>query len=254
MQKKYFSILSVVLVLSLTVSTNAATIINKDDASAFSKKSKYSTILDNEEQSGTSLSQDAFSQLSENQKNSSDDSIVTGGNAAEKNTSNTGTTNNSGKPKKGAGYVDDSVEVRFSVPKGTKSGNNYSNSWSNYSVSFTDTVYNANEYYDFSSDGVQFDFAVYFRDYSRIAVYYSRLSRDLNTIAEKFAPGETPNDQVIAGEVYKHVTYKEPYPYGTLIYDYYLRNVDNKLMVIECFHEKEGEIAPNYISRFTKKS
>lgn len=254
MQKKYFSILSVVLVLSLTVSTNAATIINKDDASAFSKKSKYSTILDNEEQSGTSLSQDAFSQLSENQKKSSDDSIVTGGNAAEKNTSNTGTTNNSGKPKKGAGYVDDSVEVRFSVPKGTKSGNNYSNSWSNYSVSFTDTVYNANEYYDFSSDGVQFDFAVYFRDYSRIAVYYSRLSRDLNTIAEKFAPGETPNDQVIAGEVYKHVTYKEPYPYGTLIYDYYLRNVDNKLMVIECFHEKEGEIAPNYISRFTKKS
>lgn len=254
MQKKYFSILSVVLVLSLTISTNAATIINKDDASAFSKKSKYSTILDNEEQSGTSLSQDAFSQLSENQKNSSDDSIVTGGNAAERNTSNTGTTNNSGKPKKGAGYVDDSVEVRFSVPKGTKSGNNYSNSWSNYSVSFTDTVYNANEYYDFSSDGVQFDFAVYFRDYSRIAVYYSRLSRDLNTIAEKFAPGETPNDQVIAGEVYKHVTYKEPYPYGTLIYDYYLRNVDNKLMVIECFHEKEGEIAPNYISRFTKKS
>ncbi len=254
MQKKYFSILSLVLVLSLTISTNAATIINKDDASAFSKKSKYSTILDNEEQAGASLSQDAFSQLSENQKNSSDDSIVTGGNAAERNTSNTGTTNNSGKPKKGAGYVDDSVEVRFSVPKGTKSGNNYSNSWSNYSVSFTDTVYNANEYYDFSSDGVQFDFAVYFRDYSRIAVYYSRLSRDINTIAQKFAPGETPNDQVIAGEVYKHVTYKEPYPYGTLIYDYYLRNVDNKLMVIECFHEKEGEIAPNYISRFTKKS
>lgn len=254
MKKKYFSILSLVLVLSLTISTNAATIINKDDASAFSKKSKYSTILDNEEQAGASLSQDAFSQLSENQKNSSDDSIVTGGNAAERNTSNTGTTNNSGKPKKGAGYVDDSVEVRFSVPKGTKSGNSYSNSWSNYSVSFTDTVYNANEYYDFSSDGVQFDFAVYFRDYSRIAVYYSRLSRDLNTIAEKFAPGETPNDQVIAGEVYKHVTYKEPYPYGTLIYDYYLRNVDNKLMVIECFHEKEGEIAPNYISRFTKKS
>lgn len=254
MQKKYFSILSLVLVLSLTISTNAATIINKDDASAFSKKSKYSTILDNEEQAGASLSQDAFSQLSENQKNSSDDSIVTGGNAAERNTSNTGTTNNSGKPKKGAGYVDDSVEVRFSVPKGTKSGNSYSNSWSNYSVSFTDTVYNANEYYDFSSDGVQFDFAVYFRDYSRIAVYYSRLSRDLNTIAEKFAPGETPNDQVIAGEVYKHVTYKEPYPYGTLIYDYYLRNIDNKLMVIECFHEKEGEIAPNYISRFTKKS
>lgn len=254
MQKKYFSILSLVLVLSLTISTNAATIINKDDASAFSKKSKYSTILDNEEQAGASLSQDAFSQLSENQKNSSDDSIVTGGNAAERNTSNTGTANNSGKPKKGAGYVDDSVEVRFSVPKGTKSGNTYSNSWSNYSVSFTDTVYNANEYYDFSSDGVQFDFAVYFRDYSRIAVYYSRLSRDLNTIAEKFAPGETPNDQVIAGEVYKHVTYKEPYPYGTLIYDYYLRNVDNKLMVIECFHEKEGEIAPNYISRFTKKS
>lgn len=254
MQKKYFSILSLVLVLSLTISTNAATIINKDDASAFSKKSKYSTILDNEEQAGASLSQDAFSQLSENQKNSSDDSIVTGGNAAERNTSNTGTTNNSGKHKKGAGYVDDSVEVRFSVPKGTKSGNSYSNSWSNYSISFTDTVYNANEYYDFSSEGVQFDFAVYFRDYSRIAVYYSRLSRDLNTIAAKFAPGETPNDQVIAGEVYKHVTYKEPYPYGTLIYDYYLRNVDNKLMVIECFHEKEGEIAPNYISRFTKKS
>ena len=115
-------------------------------------------------------------------------------------------------------------------------------------------IYKVTEYYDFSSDGIQFDFAVYFRDYSRIAVYYSTLSRDLNTIASKFAPGETPNDQVIAGEVYKHVTYKEPYPYGTLIYDYYLRNVDNKLMVIECFHEKEGEIAPNYISKFTKKS
>lgn len=254
MQKKYLSILSIILVLSLAFSTNAATIINKDDASAFSKKSKYSTILDEENQAGASISQDAFSQLSENQKKSSDEAIVTGGNAAERNASNTGTTNNGSKPKKGAGYVDDSVEVRFSVPKGTKSGNNYSNSWSNYSVSFTDTVYNANEYYDFSSDGVQFDFAVYFRDYSRIAVYYSRLSRDLNTIAEKFAPGETPNDQVIAGEVYKHVTYKEPYPYGTLIYDYYLRNIDNKLMVIECFHEKENEIAPTYISKFTKKS
>ena len=251
MYKNSLKIMLVVFSLLFATTANAATIINKDDASAFSKKSKYSVIVDDESDGTSGNSQEAFSKLSE-EKTYNAESYTTGQGSS--GSSNTNKTVSSGKPKKGAGYVDDSVEARFSVPKGTKSGNAYSNSWSNYSVSFSDTVYNANEYYDFSSDGIQFDFAVYFKDYSRIAVYYSRLSRDLNTIAQKYAPGETPNDQVIAGEVYKHVTYKEPYPYGTLIYDYYLRNVDNNLMVIECFHEKEGEIAPNYISKFTKKS
>ena len=142
--------------------------------------------------------------------------------------------------------------VNFTVPKAKKDGDKYTNTWSNYSISFEDKNYVANDYYDFNSEGVQYDFGIYFKDFSRLAVYYSTLSRDLNQIAKKFSPKGRINEVVVGGEVYKHVTLDEKYPYGVLIYDYYLRNVDNKLMVIECFHEKSDDVAPTYISKFVK--
>lgn len=253
MKKLTSSIVIIFVMLLFTQNIFAAIIIDKNDASQYSKKSPYSTIIDENKQNDAEI---VYQRLGEEHTSNNNQSTSS---SNENNNSNSTTnsnkaTSNSNKTKKGAGFVDNSVEARFSVPKGIKTGNNYSNSWSNYSITFNDTTYNANEYYDFSSEGIQFDFAVYFKDYSRIAVYYSTLSRDLNTIASKFAPGKTPNDQVIAGEIYKHVTYEEPYPYGKLYYDYYLRNVDNKLMVIEIFHEKDNDTALKYLSQFSKKS
>ena len=70
--------------------------------------------------------------------------------------------------------------VNFTVPKAKKDGDKYTNTWSNYSISFEDKNYVANDYYDFNSEGVQYDFGIYFKDFSRLAVYYSTLSRDLN--------------------------------------------------------------------------
>lgn len=237
-QKLY--LLYLILVVLFTNNVFSA-IIDKDDAASYSKKSKYSTIID--------------SDANTNNENSIDNNYKILGDVTNKTSNNRQKDNNTTKkPKKGAGYVDDSVETKFSVPKGVKVGNNYSNSWSNYIITFNDTTYNGNDYYDFSSDGIQFDFALYFKDYSRIAVYYSTLLRELNTIVTKFAPGKSPNDQVVAGEIYKHAQYSEPYPYGTLYYDYYLRNVDNKLMVIEVFHEKDTDIALKYLDKFSKKN
>ena len=52
--------------------------------------------------------------------------------------------------------------------------------------------------------------------------------------------------------MFKHAHKEVKYPYGVEKYDYYLRNVDGKLMVIECFYENANEAAPYYIKQIAK--
>ena len=144
---------------------------------------------------------------------------------------------------------DDAIN-RFTAITATKNGNRYTNTWSNYTIEFDNQFFNANEIYDFNGDGIKFDFGIYFVDYSRIAVYYTRLSRDLNVIAANFAPGQPVDDVVIAGEVYKHVALDVPYPYGIEKYNYYFRIIDGRLMVIETYHEDKYQICRKYIDEF----
>ena len=144
---------------------------------------------------------------------------------------------------------DDAIN-RFTAITATKSGNKYTNTWSNYTIEFDDTFYNANDMYDFNADGIKYDFGIYFNDYSRIAVYYTRLSRDLNVVAANFAPGQPVDDVEIAGEIYKHVSQDVQYPYGIEKYNYYLRVIDGKLMVIETYHEDKYQISRKYIDAF----
>jgi len=144
----------------------------------------------------------------------------------------------------------DDAMNRFTAITATKTGDTYTNTWSNYTIDLEDQYHNANEVYDFNAEGIKFDFGVYFNDYSRLAVYYTRLSRDLNVVAANFAPGQPVDDVEIAGEIYKHVTLDVPYPYGIEIYNYYFRVIDGKLMVIETYHEEDYDICRAYIERF----
>ena len=222
--KKTIIILSlIVFIFGINSNIFAAKVINKDNAALFSKKSNYATVIDGEQQAVPQA-------IIGNDDTVKDDYNVSGARQ----------------------FTGSETEARFSVPRATKAGNKYTNTWSGYSITFEDDVTTAADYYDFYGEGQQYDFGISFKDYSRIAVYYSRLSRDLNIIAQNFAPKAVPNDVVVGGEVYKHVTDFVSYPFGTLIYDYYLRNVDGNLMIIECFHEKESDLAPTYINKFTK--
>ena len=144
---------------------------------------------------------------------------------------------------------DDAIN-RFTAITATKNGNTYTNTWSNYTIEFDDDFHSANEMYDFNADGIKFDFGIYFSDYSRIAVYYTRLSRDLNVVAANFAPGQPVDDVEIAGETYRHVSLDVPYPYGVEKYNYYLRVIDGKLMVIETYHEDKYNKCRKYIEEF----
>lgn len=139
---------------------------------------------------------------------------------------------------------------RFTAVTATKNGNTYTNKWSNYKITFEDDYFNGNDYYDFNGDGIKFDFGIYFTDYSRIAVFYSRLSSDLNVVASRFADNNEVDDVVIAGQVFKHTYRDVPYPYGIERYNYYLREIDQKLMVIETFHEDGYDICRKYIDEF----
>lgn len=141
---------------------------------------------------------------------------------------------------------------KFSVLTAKKEGSTYTNEWSNYKLTIEDDYLNANDVYDFNADGIRFDFGIHFKDYSRIAIYYSRLSKDLNVIASTFSPGAPITDVVIAGEVYKHVYLEVPYPYGIEKYDYYLRNVDGKLMVIELYYEDGRDTSKDYVEKIER--
>ena len=156
-----------------------------------------------------------------------------------------------GSDDEGLRQNDDAIN-RFTAITATKNGSTYTNTWSNYTIEFEDTFYNANDMYDFNADGIKFDFGIYFNDYSRIAVYYTRLSRDLNVVAANFAPGQPVDDVEIAGEIYKHVALDVQYPYGIEKYNYYLRVIDGKLMVIETYHEDNYDISRKYIDAFER--
>ena len=209
MRKKFLAITIFMSLIINIVPTFSATVIKKEDAALFSKKSIYSDI-------------DVIEQA------------VT----------------------KDAGEGDvrqrDDVIDKFTATTATKSGNTYTNIWSNYTLTVDDQYYNANEIYDFYADGIKYDFGVYFKDYSRIAVYYTRLSKDLNVVAANFAPGQPVTDVVIAEQTFKHVSQDVEYPYGVEKYDYYLRNVDGKLMVIELYWEEGHDICKDYIEKFEK--
>ena len=188
----------------------AATVIKKEDAAQYSKKSVYADI-NVQEQIG-SASGNGDSTLREN----------------------------------------DEAINKFSCVTATKEGNTYTNTWSNYKMTISHDYRNANDVYDFNAEGIKYDFGIYFTDYSRIAVYYSRLSRDINVVAANFAPNSTIEDVVIADETYKHVSLDVPYPYGTEKYDYYLRNIDGKLMVIELYWEEGREKCKDILATFVK--
>lgn len=143
---------------------------------------------------------------------------------------------------------------KFTAQKAVKSGNKYTNKWSDYNITFDNKTNYANDYYDFNDSGTVYDFGLFFNDYSRLAVYYSRLSRDLNTVAHAFAPDSEVNDVVIAGHTFKHVLNDVKFPFGVEHYDYYLREIDGKLMVIECFYDRDDAIAPTYIDKFVQNS
>lgn len=210
MKKKIFLINLIIIIFANIMIANAATVINKDDAALFSKKSIYSDT--NVEENFTQKEND----------------------------SGFGTTRN-----------DDTLD-KFSAVGATKVGNTYTNNWSNYSIEFTDGYVKASDDYDFYADGVKFDFGISFVDWSRIAVYYTRLAKDLSVVCANFAPGKVPNDVEIAGEIFKHVRNEVKYPYGVELYDYYLRAIDGKLMVIETYTEEGQEISQSYIDKFVK--
>lgn len=146
--------------------------------------------------------------------------------------------------------MNDDALNKFTAVTATKNGNTYTNNWSNYKITIGDQFINANDTYDFNADGIKYDFGIVFNDYSRLAVYYSRLSRDLNIVAANFAPKAVPDDVEIAGTIYKHVALDVPFPYGVERYNYYLRDIDGKLMVIETFHEDKYNISRKYIDLF----
>lgn len=207
-----------------SINIYAATVIKKEDAAMYSKKSDFATVLDPD-----SIEQQV------NEGALTIDTI--------KSSTKVSTT-----------IAEDDAD-RFKAVKATKSGNTYTNVWSDYNITLNDKNTYASDFYDFSDPTSVFDFGVYFGDYSRLAVYYSNLSRTLDEVAKNFAPECTANEVVIAGNKYKHVRKEVEYPFGMEYFNYYLRDVDGKLMVIECFSENdENGIATTYIDKFVKNS
>lgn len=223
MKKKYIKILSLLLSIVLANSVNAAVVIKKEDAGLYSKKSDFATELDTGNTSNGSG-------LGSSSGGGSNFTIGGGGSA-------------------------DDLSERFVCITAKKEGDTYVNTWSNYKLTINEgkQVKSASDFYDFTSSEIRYDFGLYWPDWSRLAVYYTRLSRSIDEVATTFAPkGGVPRNVMIAGEVYRYVQEAVEYPYGIEYYDYYLRNVDGKLMVIECFHEDEDEIAPTYIEQFER--
>lgn len=215
--KKSLSILSILLLIfSNMAPAFAAHVINKEDAALFKKDSIYSDVTAGEQFKADNNS---------------------GGEGA------------SG----GSSYMSDEVVNKFSVVTATKNGSVYTNPWSNYKIDFSKYDFmTANDVYDFNAEGMKFDFGIYFKDYSRIAVYYTRLARDINVVCANFAPNSEVTEVMIAGEVFKHVSLDVPYPYGVEKYEYYLRNIEGKLMVIELYYEDGREISKEYIDKFER--
>ena len=219
MKKRILYLFVASLIVLNSANVFSATVINKEDAARYSKKNPYAEI-----NVGVSENSDS---------GSSGVNQYTGGSIKDTST--------------------EDKENRFTATTAVKQGNKYTNAWSNYSLVIEDNFSTAADYYDFAEEGIKYDFAVAFNDYSRLAIYYSILSRDLNEVARIYSESTgIVTDEVVGGEMYKHSHKEVKYPYGVEKYDYYLRNVDGKLMVIECFYENENESAPGYIKRIAK--
>ena len=221
MKKGILSTLVAILMIINSTNVFSASVINKEDAAQYSKKSPYAEI-------NVGLPE-----------NNNDSSYSSGSNQY------------IGGSIKDAAIEDN--ENRFVATTAVKQGNKYTNAWSNYSLVIEDNFSTAADYYDFAAEGIKYDFAVAFNDYSRLAIYYSVLSRDINEVARIYSESSgIVTDEVVAGEMFKHAHKEVKYPYGVEKYDYYLRNVDGKLMVIECFYENSNEAAPYYIKQIAK--
>ena len=221
MKKGILSTLVAILMIINSTNVFSASVINKEDAAQYSKKNPYAEI-------NVGLPE-----------NNNDSSYSTGSNQY------------IGGSIKDAAIEDN--ENRFVATTAVKQGNKYTNAWSNYSLVIEDNFSTAADYYDFAAEGIKYDFAVAFNDYSRLAIYYSVLSRDINEVARIYSESSgIVTDEVVAGEMFKHAHKEVKYPYGVEKYDYYLRNVDGKLMVIECFYENSNEAAPYYIKQIAK--
>ena len=221
MKKGIWSTFIAILIIVNSTNVFSASVINKEDAAQYSKKNPYAEI-------NVGIPE-----------NSNDSSYSSGSNQY------------IGGSIKDAAIEDN--ENRFNATTATKQGNKYTNAWSNYSLVIEDNFSTAADYYDFAAEGIKYDFAVAFNDYSRLAIYYSVLSRDINEVARIYSESSgIVTDEVVAGEMFKHAHKEVKYPYGVEKYDYYLRNVDGKLMVIECFYENANEAAPYYIKQIAK--
>ena len=222
--KKIYVTLTLIFIIVLSYSSFSAVVIKKEDAAMYSKKSDYATFMD--QGSIEQQVNEGMVTIDTIKQQSSQSSTI----------------------------AEDDMD-KFKAVKATKSGNKYTNTWSNYSILLEDKNSYAGDFYDFSDPTTVYDFGVYFGDYSRLAVYYSNLSRTLDEVAKIFAPESVPNEVVIAGNKFKHVKQEVSFPFGTDYYNYYLRDIDGKLMVIECFCENdENGIATHYIDRFMKNS
>ncbi|MDO5564498.1 MAG: hypothetical protein Q4F88_04645 [Eubacteriales bacterium] len=133
---------------------------------------------------------------------------------------------------------------KFTATTATKSGDTYKNAWSNYYITCVGGR-QAYDYYDFSDADSKYDFGLEFSDGSRLAIYYTTLSRDLQTVATSFAEGKgVITDRVLGGLPYKHIALVEPNPYGVDIHEFYLRDLGGKLMVVDCFYTNATDLSP----------
>ena len=185
MKKGIMGILIAATMVINCMSAFSATVINKEDAAQYSKKNPYAEI-----------------NVGVTENNKTDDSSYS-----------TGANQYFGGSIRDAATED--AENKFTATTAVKQGNKYTNAWSNYTLTIEDNFSTAADYYDFAAEGIKYDFAVAFNDYSRLAIYYSILSRDINDVARIYSESTgIVTDEVVAGEVFKHAHKEVKYPYG----------------------------------------
>lgn len=146
-----------------------------------------------------------------------------------------------GKQITGLSELGMAPEVRFTCPTATKNGNTYTNKWSNYFITCTGGR-SGFDYFDTADKDSKYDLALVFPDGSRLAIYYTTLSRDIGVIANNFAKSTgsgngTVEDKVFAGNVFKHILVSEPDPDGMNYHEYFIRQVEaDKLMVVDAYY------------------
>lgn len=139
-------------------------------------------------------------------------------------------------------------EVKFNCTTATKNGSTYTNKWSNYFITCNGGR-SGFDYFDTTDKDSKYDFALVFPDGSRLAIYYTTLSRDIGVVANNFAKSTgsgngTVEDKVFAGTVFKHILVSEPDPDGMNYHEYFIRQVDaDKLMVVDTYYAQITDAA-----------